>query len=156
MSTSKLQRYLGKKLDTTFPWKTNSGNQPQDRKSLKGGFLFMTVYLLHFDTKLSHAQHYIGWTDKPSNVTRRVKHHQAGDGARILQVCNERGIGYQVVRTWPEGDKTLERRLKNCKKPSRFCPVCHGDKALKNMLPENLPAVVEPVTCYPVDPEIPF
>jgi hypothetical protein len=35
------------------------------------------VYLLHFDRKLSHAGHYIGFAK--SSVEERVAQHQKGD-----------------------------------------------------------------------------
>lgn len=97
----------------------------------------MAVYLLHFETKLAHAQHYIGYA-RERNIESRIQHHQNGSGARILQVCNERGIKYILARIWPGADKNFERRLKNCKKPSRFCPICHGEKAKQNMIPDNI------------------
>lgn len=97
----------------------------------------MAVYLLHFANKLAHAQHYIGWA-KSGNVKRRINRHLAGNGARILQVCNEKSITYELARVWPEGDKAFERRLKRCKKTSRFCPLCRGDRAMENMTPEKL------------------
>lgn len=85
----------------------------------------MTVYLIHFDQPLHHAQHYIG---KTKLLKKRIKHHKSGNGARILQVCNERGIQYDVVRIWEETKEAasnLERRLKNMKHAKEFCPICN-------------------------------
>jgi predicted GIY-YIG superfamily endonuclease len=72
----------------------------------------MTVYLLHFETPLHHAQHYIGYAE---HVERRLEHHRNGTGARLLQVCNERGITYTLARTWEGEGKDFERKLKRCK-----------------------------------------
>lgn len=82
-----------------------------------------TIYLLHFEQPLSTAhtcQHYLGWC---LDLDVRLKAHRAGRGARLTQIAVERGIGFEVVRTWP-GDRTLERRLKNRKESPRFCPLC--------------------------------
>lgn len=80
----------------------------------------MTVYLLHFDRPLAHARHYIGSTD---DLDKRLQRHRAGQGARLLEVLKERGIGWQCVCTW-EGGRDLERKLKKHKKAWRHCPIC--------------------------------
>lgn len=78
------------------------------------------VYLIHFDEPYKHAQHYIGFTE---HFDERMDCHKSGTGSRLLEVVNKAGIGWKVVRTW-EGDRKLERKLKNQKKASRLCPVC--------------------------------
>lgn len=80
------------------------------------------VYLIHFEEKLHHAQHYIGYCDE--DLDQRFKRHKAGNGARILNACNKRGIEYYVVRIWPEGDRTMERKLKKRKNSKFLCPIC--------------------------------
>jgi predicted GIY-YIG superfamily endonuclease len=68
------------------------------------------------------AQHYIGYTDR--SLTTRLAEHQAGQGARIIEVAIERGITFTCVRTW-DGTRTDERRLKNWKNARRYlCPIC--------------------------------
>lgn len=84
----------------------------------------MTVYLIHFQTALRHARHYIGFA---SRVKQRMAHHKQGSGARILQACNERGIGYDLARTWEGKGRGFERKLKRCKNAARYCPVCNGE-----------------------------
>ncbi len=79
-----------------------------------------TIYLLHFERPLAHARHYIGYT---ADLPARLEEHRSGRGARLLEVVTEAGIGFSVARTW-EGDRTLERRLKNRKESPRLCPVC--------------------------------
>lgn len=81
----------------------------------------MTVYLIHLDKPLEHARHYVGYAE---HVEQRLAHHRNGTGARLLAVCNERGIEYDIVRTWDGADRTFERKLKNCKHAARYCPVC--------------------------------
>jgi predicted GIY-YIG superfamily endonuclease len=59
-----------------------------------------TVYLIHFNTPLSHARHYLGWT---SNLKRRLAEHQAGSGARLMAVVAQQGITWRLARTWKGG-----------------------------------------------------
>jgi len=88
------------------------------------------VYLLHFDAPISEnhtTQHYIGSTD---NLTARVWDHKRGQGARLCEVAKERGIGFEVVRTW-EGGRKEERQLKNQKQGPRLCPICAERRAVE-------------------------
>ena len=82
------------------------------------------VYLIHFSSKLHHAQHYVGFVD--GNLSRRIRRHQSGRGAKLLAAVTLHGIDWQVVRVWADGDRDFERKLKNYKKARRFCPVCNS------------------------------
>lgn len=85
------------------------------------------VYLLCFDRNYHHAKHYIGYVDGGlDDLEERVKRHKSGDGARLLQVITEAGIGFKVTRVWPDGDRNFERRLKNRKNSKKLCPLCSG------------------------------
>lgn len=95
------------------------------------------VYLIHFSTHFHHAQHYIGFVEK-GNLKRRMTHHRNGSGANLMKHVSNAGIDWQVARTWKDGDRDFERRLKKCKKPFRFCPICNPDKAMRNMTIEKL------------------
>jgi len=86
-----------------------------------------TIYLLHLDTPLRHAKHYLGLAD---DLDARLERHANGHGARMLAVCRDRGITWRCVRTW-QGDRKLERWLKRKKAAPSFCPLCAGAKALK-------------------------
>lgn len=88
------------------------------------------VYLIHLASPISHAHHYLGYT-KADTVEERFKKHKTGCGARLLQVANELGIDYEVVRTWA-GGRELERRLKKRKDSPRLCPICNPDGWSKN------------------------
>ena len=82
-----------------------------------------TVYLLHFERPICPTrpcQHYLGWA---LDLDTRIADHRAGRGARLTQVALERGIEFEVVRTWP-GDRTFERKLKHRKESPRLCPIC--------------------------------
>jgi predicted GIY-YIG superfamily endonuclease len=75
------------------------------------------------DDKLSdHAQHYIGWSN---DVFARLREHKHNQGARILEVCNERGIGYHIARVWRGRNRHFERQLKNRKNARILCPECN-------------------------------
>jgi predicted GIY-YIG superfamily endonuclease len=85
------------------------------------------VYLLHFNQNYCHARHYIGYVDGDTeSLEERMRRHRSGDGANLIKVITEAGIGFELVRTWPEGDRNFERRLKRQKKSNRLCPICKG------------------------------
>src|SRR3954447_11683941 len=79
------------------------------------------VYLIHFDTPLKHARHYMGYA---ADIDKRLDAHRAGQGARLLEVLKEQGITWQLARTWKDATRTDERRLKNRKEGPRLCPIC--------------------------------
>lgn len=82
------------------------------------------VYLLHFDHPISEhhtAQHYLGFAE---NLPARIAAHRHGNGSRFCQVARERHIEFKVARIW-EGDRHLERSLKNRKNSSQLCPICN-------------------------------
>lgn len=82
------------------------------------------IYLIHFDRPYRHARHYLGWTtDLPS----RLDAHRRGQGARLMAVITDAGIGWQLARTW-NGPRTRERQLKQRGK-TRCCPVCRPELA---------------------------
>lgn len=80
------------------------------------------VYLLHFDRPYRHARHYTGWA-RQGNLAGRLYHHRTGNGARLLAVLAENNIGWHLARV-QDGDRNLERRLKNQGGASRRCPSC--------------------------------
>ncbi len=80
------------------------------------------VYLLHFSEPFKHARHYIGFTE--SGLEQRMERHRSGDGAKILRALKLNGITFEVVKTWEEGDRDFERKLKNQKNSKRHCPHC--------------------------------
>lgn len=83
------------------------------------------VYLIHFEEKLHHAQHYLGFVER--NLKQRIKKHRKNKGAKLLAAINNKGILWVVVRVWQEGDRNFERKLKNRKKARCICPVCRGE-----------------------------
>jgi hypothetical protein len=63
-------------------------------------------------------------------MQKRLAHHRAGTGARLMAVVARAGIAWSVARVWPDGDRTFERNLKH-HSGTRYCPVCRGTDALK-------------------------
>lgn len=78
------------------------------------------IYIIHFDRPYVHARHYVGWA---KHVGRRMQQHESGKGARLLEVCNQAGIKYEVVFTIP-GTRSDERRIKRTKEIALVCPLC--------------------------------
>jgi predicted GIY-YIG superfamily endonuclease len=78
-----------------------------------------TVYLLHFTSPYRHARHYRGWT---ADLDARLAQHRAGQGARLMTVIRDAGIGFVVAKTEP-GTRARERQLKQ-RGAGRDCPVC--------------------------------
>ena len=81
------------------------------------------IYLLHFDRPYKHAQHYLGWSQKP---LARLAEHAKGSGSRLVQVVQAAGISWQLVRAW-HGTRSDERRLKKSGAVKRQCPICHAN-----------------------------
>ena len=82
------------------------------------------VYLLHFDHKYHHAQHYIGFTD---NLEIRIQQHISGTGSKLLKAVYKANIHITIVRIW-QGDRKLERLLHNKHNSKRLCPICRNNK----------------------------
>jgi len=82
------------------------------------------VYLIHFEQRLHHAGHYLGFT---KHLWFRIISHRANMGTKLLRAVNHAGIRWVVVRTWAVDSQVLERKLKNLKNSPRLCPICNPD-----------------------------
>ncbi len=80
----------------------------------------VTVYLLHFAQPYKHARHYLG---SAVNLAARLAEHRSGHGGRLLQVVQEAGIEWEVVRTW-QGTRATEAKFKRARHNVRLCPKC--------------------------------
>jgi predicted GIY-YIG superfamily endonuclease len=78
------------------------------------------VYLIHFSKAYKHARHYTGFT---TDLPDRLKDHEKGRGARLMEVIKEAGITWRVVRTWT-GTRALERAIKDMRAAPQLCPEC--------------------------------
>lgn len=97
------------------------------------------VYLLHYEKRYGHAQHYLGAS---KDVEARIAAHKAGNGGKLPQMFAEAGIGVQVARIWKTATKAeafaLEDKLKGRtthngkrsggKRNVQLCPVCQSRK----------------------------
>jgi predicted GIY-YIG superfamily endonuclease/GNAT superfamily N-acetyltransferase len=84
------------------------------------------IYVLHFDTPLAHARHYIGCTE---NLRARLTAHANGAGSRICRELIKREIGWKLGGLYQCTHKQmrrLERSLKDQKHSSRFCEICNS------------------------------
>ena len=90
-----------------------------------------TVYLIHFDKPYKHARHYLGYTALES-ANARLQRHKSGDGAKLLRVCNENNIDYDIVRMWDCNNihdaKVLEHKLKKQHNSAKLCPICRKER----------------------------
>lgn len=82
------------------------------------------VYILHLDTPLHHAKHYVGFSQNGRTLIQRIAHHRNGTGAKFTKALREKGIGFQHVRTFHNVDRNFERKLKNTHNVSIYCPIC--------------------------------
>lgn len=92
------------------------------------------VYLIHFNKKFSHAQHYIGFVDhlKGHTFESRLEYHKKGADSKLMRAVTQAGISVRVADIWPDGDRNFERMLKNKKKARCFCPICINEKKANN------------------------
>ncbi|HLE04002.1 MAG TPA: hypothetical protein VI729_05225 [Anaerolineales bacterium] len=81
------------------------------------------IYLIHFETKLHHAQHYLGFA---VDLNFRLNQHHAGNGSKLMAAVHNAAIGWIVARTW-RGSRDFERRLKNLHAGPRLCPICRAN-----------------------------
>lgn len=81
-----------------------------------------TLYLIHFDAPVGGKSHYLGYTE--IGLAARMSRHLAGHGASLTRRAVSSGIGWQVVRTWPDATRTMERKKKKAGHMARLCPIC--------------------------------
>src|SRR5689334_12209588 len=83
------------------------------------------VYLLRFSKPIGgprhFAQYYLGWTlDRAGTLDLRLSWHRRGLGSRITRAAVLAGASLELVKTWPKGDRALERKLKRRKNHKRL------------------------------------
>ena len=88
------------------------------------------VYILHFDRGVSHARHYVGYSD---NILQRLEDHlgRRDRGSPLVREAVRRGIGVHLATVYA-GDRKLERKIKDGKNVARHCPICRGDAMRRN------------------------
>lgn len=84
------------------------------------------VYLLHFKTKLYHAQHYVGMT---GNLKQRLISHSRGTGSNLTRAILDKNINWILSVLYiatTQDARRLERKLKDRKNGPKYCPICSG------------------------------
>ncbi len=81
------------------------------------------VYLIHFDKKLEHAQHYVGFS---TNLAERLDIHHKGnaDSCKLLLAVKDSNIKWRLAHVWVGEDHNFERDLKRSAQVARLCPFC--------------------------------
>lgn len=98
------------------------------------------VYLIHFNTPLHHARHYIGYS-ADDLFDKRIECHRSGRGSKLLAHLNRIGTGWHVVRLWLGEDGNFERKLKNNHSSKKLCPICQaqdGQIKLTTRMPKSV------------------
>ena len=92
----------------------------------------MAIYLIHFDRRYEHAQHYMGFCET-DDVAPRMERHRAGRGARLLAAVSDANIRVRIARLWRgrKADRTFEGRLKTNCRLTDLCPLCCGPRAYR-------------------------
>lgn len=83
------------------------------------------VYLIHLDSPLCHARHYIGYSDY---LEARLAHHENGTGSKFLRAVASIGIKFHAVALYVGADRHFERLLHNTHNTATYCPICAGAK----------------------------
>ena len=85
------------------------------------------IYLLHFTQPVGHALHYIGWA-ADGGLFKRLAQHESGNGRAtpLIRALIASGGRFRLARVW-DGDRNMERRLKNRRKAKMLCPICRGE-----------------------------
>lgn len=89
----------------------------------------MTVYVLHLNTPLKHAKHYVGFVVNGHTLKARIEHHRNGTAnCRFTQVLHNLGITFVLARVFrgKKFDRSFERKLKKTHKVTYYCPICAG------------------------------
>ena len=100
----------------------------------------MAVYILSFsntignkDNPRGQANFYVGYAE---NVQARLEEHRAQRGASITAAAVQQGMTLTVVAVF-EGDRSLERRIKNLKATPKIVAALRAGK-----VPFRLPAPI--------------
>ena len=82
------------------------------------------IYIIHFDSPLHHARHYVGYC-RDGSLEERLARHRAGSGSRLMLAVKLAAITWTVALTRP-GDRRFERQLKRSHNTPRFYSICRA------------------------------
>lgn len=81
------------------------------------------IYVLKLERPLGNAKHqaqyYVGYSKNKYTLGLRIEHHRKGCGSSFTRAAVKQGIGFDVVLIM-EGDRSVERKIKNQKNTKRF------------------------------------
>jgi predicted GIY-YIG superfamily endonuclease len=84
--------------------------------------------MIFCNTVYKHARHYLG---SSSHLDERLHLHKNGNGARLMEVIGDAGIGWKLALLWEcdskEESLALERRLTHWHGSNQFCPIYRGE-----------------------------
>jgi len=86
------------------------------------------IYILHLDTPLHHARHYVGFSTNAGTLSTRIDHHRAGTAnCHFTRALKECGITFTLARVFrgKKYDRNMERQLKRTHNAPRYCPICN-------------------------------
>lgn len=89
------------------------------------------IYVLHFETPLSHARHYVGCTTK---IEKRLSAHAVGAGSRLTRELRRQGIAWHLASLFccsRQQMRRIERKIKNCHGGGRYCETCQGNYLIR-------------------------
>lgn len=71
--------------------------------------------------------------EQAAGVAARIAQHRAGNGARLMAVIAQAGIGFRVTRIWAGATEGTEKWLKDRNDRRVLCPECTpGTRAAMN------------------------
>ncbi len=76
-------------------------------------------YLIHFENKLHHAVHYLGWS---SCLKQRLVAHFAGNSAKLIHAVSLKGIRFSVVRLWIGGESRAGAQIESAEERAALVP----------------------------------
>ena len=82
------------------------------------------VYLIHFSSPFSHANHYIGFSE---DIPARLERHRSGRGSNLTRKVVQSGRQLILARVWEGEGRDFERTLKNRKCAPKYCPICKAN-----------------------------
>lgn len=87
----------------------------------------MFVYILHFDTPLAHAQHYVGLTN---NLRQRLNAHASGNGSNLTKELFNLDKPWQLAalfQTTNANARRVEKNIKDTNNAANFCGICNAE-----------------------------
>lgn len=85
------------------------------------------LFLLHFDERYAHAQHYLGYavgTGRGHEYAKAICKGTAIGPHELVMAAQWSGIPIQLAEVWVGAGRALQRRMRSNGSLSRFCPIC--------------------------------